>query len=111
MIKKMSDRFLSKKPSSPTVKEEPQVRPLLLMPGSSHGSRQAARPGHLPSAVSRCSELQVLNGASGQVKPRAAQLWSMTNATRKLENWVPGWRVLAEKRREEFAELLHWDHY
>ena len=72
MMKKMSGRFLSKKPSSPTVKEKPWVRPLLLMPGSSHGSRQAARLGHLPSAVSRCSELHVLNGDSGQVKPRAA---------------------------------------
>ena len=53
----------------------------------------------------------MLNGASGQVKPRAAQLRSMTNATRKDENWVPGWRVLAKKRREGFSEFLHWDHY
>ena len=111
MIKKMTDKILFKKATITTGKGGPGVRPLLLRPGSSHDSRQAARLGHLPSAASTCLELQVLNGASGQVRPRAAQVGSMTNAARKDENWGPRWEVLAAKRREGFSELLHWDHY
>lgn len=103
--------FFLKKPSSPLVKEEPWVRPLLHIPGSFHGTRQAAELGHLPSAVSRHWELQPLNRASGQDKRRTAKLWSMTNATRKDQNWLPQWTVLAEKRREGLSGLLQWDHY
>lgn len=68
---------------------------------------QVAELGHLSSAVWTL-QLQLLNTASGQVKPATAELRSKTNASRNDQNWVPLWRVLA-KRREGFSELLYLD--
>ena len=55
--------------------------------------------------------LQLLNTASGQVKPITANLWPRTNATRNDQNWVPRWRRFAKKTREGCAELQHLDHH